>query len=369
MGYKGGQKKVSEVAKELEVGTVLEGSVRKAGDRLRITAQLIDSQTSDHLWAESYDRELKDVFAIQSDIAKTVADALKVQLLTGDREKIEKEPTENTEAYLLYLKGRQYWNKRSKDAVYRAMEYFRLAIDGDPNFALAHAGIADCWDTLYNWGHVSSLEAAQKAKQAALQALKLDDKLAEAHVAYAMQLAVLEWKWEEAELEFKRAIELNPNYATAHHWYSYSVLRWTRRLDEELKEASKALELDPLSPMMNMNMGQTLYYREQYDKAIEFFEKSLTIDSSFLYNYLWQAYCHIASSRYDKGVELYEMYQPNVTTETRAKLRLVSDYGTAGRTEDARRFFTEVAQEGEKGDVPPILFALECLSLGEPGKV
>ena len=374
MGYKGGQKKVSEVAKELEVGTVLEGSVRKAGDRLRITAQLIDSQTSDHLWAESYDRELKDVFAIQSDISKTVAEALKTQLLTGDREKIEKEPTRNTEAYLLYLKGRQYWSKRgsvsaTRDAVYRAMEYFQLAIDSDPNFPLAYVGIADCWLILCNWGHASSSEAVPKAKQAVLRALKLDDKLAEAHTTYASVLAVHEWKWEEAELEFKRAIELNPNYTTAHHWYSYTVLRWTRRLDEELKEASKALELDPLAPIMSHNMGQTLYCGEQYDEAIEYFKKALAIDSNFVLEYLWQAYCYIASSRYDKGIELYEMYQPEVTTETKAKLRLVSAYGAAGRTEDAERLFSEVALGGEKGKPPPIIFALEYLGLGGPEKM
>jgi len=369
MGYKGGQKKISEVAKELGVGTVLEGSVRKAGDRLRITAQLIDSQTSDHLWAESYDRELKDVFAIQSDISKTVADALKVQLLTGDKEKIEKEPTKNTEAYLLYLKGRQYWNKRSKDAVYRAMEYFQLAIDSDPDFALAHIGIADCWLVLENWGHALSAEAAPKAKQAVLRALKLDNTLAEGHATYAAVLAGLEWKWEEAECEFKRAIELNPNYAIAHQWYSDSFLRFVSRSDEALEEAQKALELDPLAPVTSLVMGETLFYREQYDKAMEYFEKALAIDSNFFLAYLMQAYCYLAGSRFDKGIELFETYQPKVTTETRAKLSLVLAYGIAGRTEDARRFFAEVEQAGDRDQVPPVEFAWAYFGLGETDRM
>jgi adenylate cyclase len=369
MGYKGGQKKISDIAKELDVGTVLEGSVRKAGNRLRITVQLIDSLTSDHLWVESYDRELKDVFAIQSDISKTVAEALKVQLLTGDREKIEKEPTKNTEAYLLYLKGRQYWNKRSKDAVYRAKEYFQLAIDSDPDFALAHVGIADCWLVLESWGHASNAEVAPKAKQAVLRALKLDDKLAEAHATYAGELATNEWKWEEAELEFKRAIELNPNDATAHQWYSDSFLRFTSRLDEALEEAQKALELDPLAPVTSLVLGETLLYLEQYDKAMEYFEKALAIDSSFLVAYLMKAYCYLMSSRCDEGIELFETYQPKVTTETRAKLSLVLAYGIAGRTEDARRFFAEVEQAGDRDQVPLVELAWAYFGLGETDRM
>jgi len=372
MGYKGTTKKIEEIGKELSVGTVLEGSVRKAGTRIRITVQLIDVRSQGHLWAQSYDRELQDIFAVQSDVATNVAEALKVRLLDKEGAQIRKKPTENTEAYMLYLKGRQYWNKRSQDAVHRALEYFQLAIDGDPNFALAFVGLADCWSVLETWGFASSSEAAPKMKQAVLSALKLDGTLAEAHASYALELALYEWKWEEAELEFKRAIDLNPNYATAHQWYSYSVLRFTRRLDEELREAKKALELDPLAPVMSLNVGQTMYFREEYDKAIEYFEKALSIDSNFHLAYddlLSEAICYFSTSRYDKGIELMEMQLPKLISETEAKLGLAVVYAMAGRAEDAMRLTSEVDRAEDKDLVPAAHFAETYSALGEVDKM
>ncbi len=369
MQYKGAKKNLVDIGRELGAGTLLEGSVRKAGNRVRITVQLLDASEDKHLWAQSYDRELQDIFAVQSDIAARVAEALKVRLLENEAAKINRKPTENTEAYMLYLKGRQYWNKRSESAVRRAIEYFQLAIDGDPNFALAFVGIADCWSVIESWRYASSSEAVPKMKQAVLRALKLDSTLAEAHTTYALELALYEWKWEEAELEFKRAIELNPNYATAHHWYSYSVLRFTRRLDEALKEAQKALELDPLAPVMSLNMGQTLYFREQYDEAIEHYQKALSIDPNFLLAYLGQAQCHMESSRYDKGIELFETYLPRLNTETRAKLALAGVYGTGGRIEDARRLLAEVDRAEDKEQIPPVEFADAYFGLGETDRM
>ncbi len=370
MQYKGAKKNLVDIGRELGVGTLLEGSVRKAGNRVRITVQLLDALEDKHVWAQSYDRELQDIFAVQSDVATNVAEALKVRLLDREATRINKKPTENTEAYMLYLKGREYWNKRSKDAVHRAMEYFQLAIDGDPNYALAFVGIADCWIVLGNFGDISSAELAPKVKQAVLKALKLDNTLAEAHTSYAFALALFEWKWEEAELEFKRAIELNPNYATAHQWYAFSVLRWTRRLDEEFKEAQKALELDPLAPQMSANMGQTLYISEQYDKSIEYFEKALEIDPNFPFAYDGQIDCYLASSRFDKGVELAEMYVPKfAASEMRAKLRLAGVYGMAGRLEDARRLFAEVEHAGDKEQIPPVEFAQAYSGLGEADRM
>lgn len=244
MQYKGAKKNLVDIGKELGAGSLLEGSVRKAGNRVRITVQLLDATEDKHLWAQNYDRELQDIFAVQSDVAGNVADALKVKLLDREAVQMRKKPTDNTEAYLLYLKARDYWNKRSESAVRKAMEYFQLAIDADPDFALAFVGIADCWSILQSWSYAPTAEAAPKTKQAVLKALKLDSNLAEAHATYGLELAIYEWKWEEAELEFNRAIELNPNYGSAHQWYSFSVLRFARREDEEIKEAYKALELD-----------------------------------------------------------------------------------------------------------------------------
>ena len=369
MQYKGVKKNLVDIGRELGVGTLLEGSVRKAGNRVRITLQLLDAREDKHLWAQSYDRELQDIFAVQSDVATKVADTLKVKLLDREATQIKKRATESTEAYLLYLKGREFWNKRSNDAVRKAIEYFQLAIDNDPDFALAFAGIADCWSVLQTQRYVSSTEAAPMMKQAALKALKLDSTLAEAHTSYALELALYEWKWEEAELEFKRAIELNPNYGTAHHWYSFSVLRLTGQRHKELKEAYEALELDPLAPVMSLNMGQTMYVKEEYDKAIEYFDKALSIDPTFFLAYLHQAGCYLLSGRFEKGLELVQTYEPKMHTETRVKLGLAWAYGIAGRMAEAWKLIAEVEQAHDRELIHPIEFATTFRALGETDKM
>ena len=369
MQYKGARKNLVDIGRELGAGTLLEGSVRKSGNRVRITVQVLDAREDKHLWAQSYDRELSDIFAVQSDVATNVADALKVKLLDREAAQIRKKPTENTEAYLLYLKGRQDWNKRTEDNVRRAMKYFQLATDADPDFALAHVGIADCWSVLQTWGIVSSTEGCPNLKQAVLRALRLDNKLAEAHATYALELALNEWKWEEAELEFRRAIELNPNYGTAHQWYSYSVLRFNRRLDEELEEAYQALELDPLAPVMSLNLGQTFYFREEYDNAIEWYEKVLTIDPNFLHAYLEQASSYLASGGYEKGVELLETYLPRTVTGTRTKVGLAFAYGIAGRMAEARKLMAEVEKAEDRDLIPLDELASAYSGLGETDRL
>jgi len=214
-GYKGSSKKVSEIGKKLEVGTVLEGSVRKVGNRLRISVQLIDSNTSEHLWTESYDRELKDVFAIQSDISKTVADALMVQLLSREKALIARKQTVNSDAYVLYLKGRVYWNERTKEDVNKALTYFEQAVKIDPKFAPAYSGLADCYNILASYSWISRDTAGPLARDSAAKALQLDESLAEAHASLGLTL-MNSWDFKSAEKELKRAIELRPNYAPAY---------------------------------------------------------------------------------------------------------------------------------------------------------
>jgi len=369
MQYKGAKKNLTDIGRELGAGTLLEGSVRKAGNRVRITIQLLDAKEDTHIWAQSYDRDLQDIFAVQSDVATNVADALKVKLLDREAVQLRKKPTENTEAYLLYLKGRDYWNKRSEASVRKAMEYFQLAIDADPSFALALVGLADSWSVLQSWSYAPATETVPKLKQAVLSALKLDNTLAEAHATYAIELAANEWKWEEAELEFKRAIELNPNYATAHHWYSNSVLRLTRRLDEELREAYMALELDPLAPVMSFNIAQTMYFREDYDKVIEYSEKTLAIDPNFHMARLYQGASYLATARHEKGIELFETYLPRIRPETSTKLGLAWAYGTAGRMDEARKLIAEVEQGRDKESIALIEFADAYYALGETDKM
>ncbi len=246
MSYKGTSKKVREIGRELEVGSVLEGSVRKAGNRMRITVQLINVRNDRHLWAQSYDTDFDDVFAVQSDIAKQVADALRVRMLPNETRRIEKRPTKSTEAHTLYLKGRYYWNERRKEGLLKAIEYFRKAIEIDPEYALAYSGMADCYSVLGDHRHIPYGEAFSKEKENALRAVQLDESSAEAHTSLASALEQNDYDSEGAEREFKKAIELNPNYATGHHWYGL-LLMGRGRLDESLREALRAQALDPLS--------------------------------------------------------------------------------------------------------------------------
>jgi TolB-like protein len=369
MQYKGAKKNLVDIGRELGAGTLLEGSVRKAGNRVRITIQALDAREDKHLWAQSYDRELQDIFAVQSDVATNVADALKVRLLDREAAQINKKATENTEAYLLYLKGRELWNKRSEAEVRRAIEYFQLAIDADPGFALAFVGLADCWCVLQNWSYASTSETIPRMKEAVLKALKLDNTLAEAHATYGLELSIYEWKWKEAEFEFKRAIEINPNYAGAHQWYSYSVLRCSRRSEEELREAHIAFDLDPLAPVMSLNMAQALYFREEYEKSIECMEKTLALNPSFLGGYIQLAVSYLASGRHESGIELMETYLPRMVSETRTKVGIAGAYGIAGRTGEARRLIEEVEQARDKERIPLNELADAYSAVGETDKM
>jgi TolB-like protein/Tfp pilus assembly protein PilF len=279
IGYKGTAKKVKEIGKELEVGSILEGTFKKAGNRIRVTTQLIKVADDEHLWAQNYDRELNDVFEVQSDVAKQVADALKVRILSLEMERIRKKPTANTNAYALYLKGRYLWNKRDVENVKKAAECFEQAVKEDPNFALGYVGQTDCLLWLRNyWG--TDLEAKLVEPKALLaKALEIDPDLAEAHATNGNVL-MYEYKPRQAEVEFRRAIELNPNYASAHHWYSHSLmaqLRW----DEAYEQAEKAMELDPLTSAVTINLVHVCYHKRDYGRALDLAKRVAMLDPSY----------------------------------------------------------------------------------------
>ncbi len=281
MSYRGARKRISQIGEELGVGVVLEGSVRKAGNRMRITAQLVDTRTEEHLWSCAYDRELEDVFALQRDIAHEVAQALKVKLLAGERRQLAKEATQDVEAYTLYLKGRHFWNQRTQEGLDRGIDYFQRALEADPEFAPAHAGLADSFAVLTALGFMTPEEGYPLAEEAALEALRLDEGLAEAHAS----LGLIRWQYRrdtsQAERSLRHAIELNPNYATAHHWYAL-LLAATGRLDEAVPEIRRALELDPLSPAINADAGKLLTLARRYDEAQEQYLNALEISPNYL---------------------------------------------------------------------------------------
>jgi TolB-like protein/Tfp pilus assembly protein PilF len=275
MGYKGTTKKVEEIGRELKVGSVLEGSFRKAGNRIRVTTQLIDVADDEHLWAQNYDRNLDDVFEVQSDVAKQVADALKVKILSSEKERIERKPTDSTTAYTLYLKGRYLWNKRGLEDLKKAAETFEQVVKEDPTFALGYVGAADSYLTLRNNYGIDVDANLERAKRTVTKALELDPGLAEAHATKGLMLRH-EYNLRQAEEEFKKAIELKPGYAMAHMWY-HIVLLDQLRSDEALEQIQKAVELDPLSPVINIDYGSFYYYRKDYSKALEFFRRSVEL--------------------------------------------------------------------------------------------
>ena len=368
MTYKGTSKKVGDIGKELDVGSVLEGSVRKSGNSMRIAVQLIDVRDDKHLWVQNYDREFDDVFAVQSDIAKRVADALRVRILPGETRQIEKKPTNSSEAYGLYLKGRYWWNKRTKESLLKAIQYFTEATKKDPNFARAYVGLADCYIIMENWGYLNTVEASTKSKMYVTKALELDDSVAEAHVSRASILMAEEWDVEGAEREFKRAIELNPSYATAHHWYANGLLAPQGRFDEAVSELREAERLDPLSPIISANLGDQLLYggllkeaKDQYRNAIE-----SSPDSAYAYSRLGLAL--LKESRYEEAIsEIQKSIDLSGSFESSAP-DLIFAYSVAGRKEEAQRLLGELQLKSTRQFIPNIFLALANAAAGDNDK-
>jgi TolB-like protein/Tfp pilus assembly protein PilF len=280
--FKSSPENLSEVAKELGVLNILEGSVQKANDQVRVNVQLINALTNTHLWAEIYDRKLTDIFAVESDIAKTIADTLQAKLTGSEKQMMAAQPTTDTTAYELYHKGRSLWEKRTGDNIPKAIAFYEQAIARDPNYALAYAGLANAYVLLPFYTGAHRRDALAKAKEAGLKALQLDPTVAEAHAAlgkhnyFNMDLA-------GSMREYQRAIELKPNYATAHQWFGNDSLVSFGRFDEAITEGKRAVELDPLSPVINADLGVTLYLARRYDEALEQFRKTLAIDPTFFY--------------------------------------------------------------------------------------
>jgi serine/threonine protein kinase/Tfp pilus assembly protein PilF len=292
MQYKGARKPLPEIARELNVDAVIEGSVLQAGDRVRITAQLIRATTDQHLWAESYERDLSDILALQGEVARAIAKEIEVKLTSGEEARLASARPVNPEAHPAYLRGRYFWNKRTEVGHKRAFEYFQQAIDVDPSYAAAYAGLADAYLFL---NEPTPEEANRRARAAATKALEMDDTLAEARTTLAFA-AIFDWEWAAAEKGFQRAIELNPSYATAHHWYSL-LLTWTGRHEEAIAEMKRAQDVDPLSLVIGTALAGTFYFARQYDQAIELYQKTLAMDENF-----YRAHSGLATAYLQKGM-------------------------------------------------------------------
>ena len=364
MKYKQVNKTVGEIGRELKVGTILEGSVRKAGSRLRITIQLIDVGSEAPIWAQKYDRELEDVFKIQTDIAERVAEALKVQLLRENRAIIEQKAPEDIGAYVLYLRGRYHWSKRTKEDLERAIAYFGEAIRKDPNYALAHAGMADCYTLMGRHLYLPAKEAFSKARDYANRALELNDNLAEAHTSLAAVLLIYNWDWDAAEDQFRRAIQLNPNYATAHYWHSV-LLQTTGRLQESVTAAEKAQVLDPLSPVIGMGVVQAYFLSGQYDKAVDECHKYLEMDPNFVVAHDYMIHLLVQNGMFEEAAEEAKRLVEISERKAEAIAHLAYVHAASGKTEEAKRLFDASMADPKLGYSNPTIFITVYSILGD----
>jgi TolB-like protein/DNA-binding winged helix-turn-helix (wHTH) protein/Flp pilus assembly protein TadD len=277
MQYKGKSKPLSQIARELNVDAVVEGTVMRSGDWVRITAQLIEAPKDRHLWAESYERDLHDVLRLQDELARDIANHVEAKLTPTEKTRLAQARPVNPQAYALLLKGWYEWGKRGREGLTKALDYFQQSATLDPNYAPAYAGIAESYGILGNNGIMPANAVYPQAKAAALKALQLDPDLAEAHVALAEVLNEYDWNWAEAEKEYKRAIELDPNDANAHHFYAMSLM-WVGRFDEAIREIERARQLDPVAVKINTNVGLVLLCAGQYDRAISEAKKALELE-------------------------------------------------------------------------------------------
>ena len=360
--YKSAPANLREIAQQLGVAHIVEGSVQKANDQVRVNVQLINALTDAHLWADTYDRKLTDIFAVESEIAKTIAETLQARLTGSERSSIGKAPTANPEAYELYLKGRFFWNKRTGDDLRKSIEYLKQAIAKDPGYALAYAALADSYGLLRFYGGASPAESVVPAQAAAKKALELDDSLAEAHASLGL-IATEELEVNRGVDELERAIQLNPNYATAHHWLGLA-LATLRQSDRSIGELKRALELDPLSMIINADLSIIYLYAHRYDDAEAQARKTLEIDSrSFVAHYYLGAALQLtgrlkeAIPEFQKAVEL--------NNDPYSIAMLAQAYARNGQTDEARKLLAHLNEMAKSAEVPEYALATVYTSLGE----
>jgi TolB-like protein/Tfp pilus assembly protein PilF len=362
--FRSAPENLPEIAKQLGVMNILEGSVQKVNDQVRVNVQLINAATEAHLWAEIYDRKLTDIFAVESDIAKTIAGTLQAKLSGSEKLLMAKKPTVNPEAYELYLKGRFFWNKRTAEDLRKAIDYFNAAIAKDPDYALAYAAVAQSWLILPAYGGGSPKECIPPAEAAISKALALDESSSDAHAARGMMLSGYQFDFPGGKKEYERALQLNPNDATAHHWLASDVLGALGESESEIAEMRQARDLDPLSLVINTNLGAALLRAHRVDEAIAQLRKTVLLDSRFGY------------ARQTLGMALESKGQiPEAIAEYQAAIALDASptylsllghlYGTTGRKDEARKLLGQIQDISKSRYVDPYYLAIVHLGLGE----
>ena len=362
--FKGKTTEPGEVAKALGVRAIVTGRVIQVGEQLQISAELVDTSDGTQVWGEQYNRKATDLLAIQSEISREISEKLRLKLTGEEQMRLTKRYTENTQAYQLYIQGRYYWNKRTPESLSKAIEYFNQAINVDPKYALAYAGLADCYVLLTDYGVMAPKESAQKTKTAAMTALEIDDTLAEARTSLAFVKERYEWDFTGAEKEFKRAIELNPNYATAHQWYGESLSSMGRH-QEAIAENKRAQELDPLALIINVALGARFYLARQYDEAVRQLLKTLELDPNFPRVHFRLGLTYVQKGMYREAVaEL----QKTVELSGRDSIYVASlayVYGMSGQKAEALKLLDELKQRSNREYVSPYYMAFAYVGLGE----
>ena len=360
--FKSSPDDLPRIAQQLGVANILEGSVQKPSDQVRVNVQLIHAQSDTHLWAETYDRKLTDIFAVESDIAKAIAENLQAKLTGSAEHVLASRPTEDPEAHRFYLKGRYFWNKRNPENLKKAIDYFKQAIAQDPAYALAYSGLADAHAVFPYYASTSPKDDAKAALVAARKAVQLDDNLSEAHTSLANAL-VLNMRSSASLPEFQRAIELNPNYATAHHWYG-EALQNEGRFDEGIAELKRAQDLDPLSLVINCVVGSTLVVAGRNDEAIEQLRKTIEMDPTFDLTHWFLGQAYEDKSQIGDAIAQYEK-TTRLNPDPAALASLARAYALAGRKEEARKILDDLTTASRERYVSAYALAVIHLSLGD----
>jgi TolB-like protein/DNA-binding winged helix-turn-helix (wHTH) protein/Tfp pilus assembly protein PilF len=366
MQFKGTDKPLPEIARELNVDAVVVGSALHIGERVRITVQLIEAASDRNLWAENYDRELRDILALHSDVARAIASEIRIMLTPEEEARLARTRPVNPEAYEAYLKGRYFWNKRTEEGFKKAIGHFERAIASDPTYALAYSGVADSYILLggADYGALPPHEAIPKARSAALKALGIDSTIAEAHASMGGIKEQFEWDWNGSEREYKRALELNPSYATAHHWYAFLLMQ-VGQLEEALAEMKRAKELDPLSLIINADLGWALYLARQYDDAISQLRSTLELDSKFVRARFLLGRVYTAEGMYEKAIPEFQKAVDLSGNSPVYVAGLGYGYAAAGKKSKAIELLNELAERAKQEYVAPYDVALVYVGLDQ----
>src|SRR5206468_425032 len=341
--FKSAPSDLRDIAKQLGVMNILEGSVQKANDQVRVNVQLINALNDAHLWAETYDRKLIDIFSVESEIAKTIVDTLQAKLTGSEKNAISKKPTENPAAHELYLQGRFFWNKRNAANLRKSIDYFNQAIAQDPNYALAYAGLAQAWMVLPAYNGGSPVECKPHAEAAARKALSLDETLSDAVAVLASIKAEYDFDFPNARAEYERAIKLNPNDATAHHWFATDCLASTGDHVGELAEMKRAAELDPLSLVINTNLGNAYLHNNRLEEAIAQFRKAIEMDPNFYFAQWSYGGALILQGKIPEAIAQFEK-ATSITDDPIPLGMLGLAYGLGGRKDDAQKILVRLIE-------------------------